>query len=218
MNIDIIEITEALLDTLFLLVVTSLFVLLIGLLVGFVLYFTEEKDSEDRKLITKVSYIVTSFIVDLARSIPFIILMIILIPITLLLMGTMLGAKAALPALIISAAPFFARLVYMSLKEIDKGKIEALEAMGAQRRTIIYILFKESLPSLISGFTVTLVTLIGFIASAGAIGAGGLGDLAKRKAYNGEYFIAYICVILVLVIVYTIQLVGDKISKKIDKR
>ena len=212
------EILKAFVETLFLLGVTGIFVLVIGLVIGFVLFFTESKEEDERTLGVKIAFRLTSFFVDLARSIPFIILMIILIPLTLVLMGTMLGAKAALPALIISAAPFFARLVYMSLKDVDGGKVEALEAMGASKTTIIVNLTKEALPSLITGFTVTLVTLVGFIASAGAIGAGGLGDLAKRRAFNNQYLEAYICVILVLLIVFSIQLIGDIIVKKIDKR
>lgn len=218
MSIEVREILLALKDTLFLLVVTGLFVVVIGIVVGFTLFLTETTETKERGLGLKIAHKFTAFIVDLARSIPFIILMIILVPFTLLVMGTMLGAKAALPALIISAAPFYARLVYMSLRDIDSGKLEALEAMGAKQSTIIKVLIKEALPSLISGLTVTLVTLIGFIASAGAIGAGGLGELAKRKAYNQEYLIAYICVAIILVIVFTIQFIGDTISKKIDKR
>ncbi|CCV63636.1 Methionine ABC transporter permease [Alteracholeplasma palmae J233] len=205
------EIINALKDTLYLLSITSVFLIVVGLLFGFILFFTEQSKNH-------IIHKITGFIVDILRSVPFIILMILLIPVTVILVGTIIGAKAALPALIISASPFYARLVYMSLRDIPKGNIEALEAMGASKFTKIRILIKEALPSLLSGLTVSLVTLVGFIASAGAIGAGGLGDLAKRKAFASEYPVMIICIILILVIVFTIQLTGDYIVKKIDKR
>lgn len=218
MSYEVKEILIASVETLYLLLVTGLFAVVLGMILGFILFFTENKKEIDNKLFVKIIYKITSLIVDITRSIPFIILMIILIPFTLLITGTMLGANAALPALIISASPFYARIVYMALKDIDKGKIEALEAMGASNFRILLVLIKEAMPSLITGLTITLVTLVGFIAAAGAIGAGGLGDLAKKKAFNEEFLIAYICVILVLFIVFSIQFIGDKIVKKIDKR
>ncbi|WP_264229665.1 methionine ABC transporter permease [Acholeplasma laidlawii] len=215
---DIQEIIKAFYDTLFLLGVTSLFIVSVGLLLGFVLFFTEKgvvlKDTKFKK----ICHMVTGFIVDTARSIPFIILMILLIPVTIILVGTMIGAKAALPALIISAVPFYARVVYMALRDIPKGHIEALEAMGASRITIFKYLTKEALPGLVSGLTVTVVTLVGFITSAGAIGAGGLGDLAKRRAFSGQYDVVLVSIAIILVIVFSIQITGDYIAKKIDRR
>lgn len=205
-------------DTLYLLGITALFIVVIGVLLGFILFFTEKGVILKDGILKKVTHRITSFIVDIARSIPFIILMILLIPLTVLILGTMIGAKAALPSLIISASPFYARVVYMSLRDVPKGQIEALESLGASRLTLVKYLIKESLPSLISGLTVTLVTLVGFIASAGAIGAGGLGDLAKRKAFSGDYDVMYICIAIILLIVFIIQISGDFFSKKIDKR
>ncbi|MDY0277386.1 MAG: methionine ABC transporter permease [Acholeplasma sp.] len=214
-EIEISELLKASKDTLYQLIISGAFIVVIGLILGFILFFTEDKSS---KGIVKVLHRIVSLIVDIARSIPFVILMVILIPLTIILVGTMLGAKAALPALIISASPFYARVVYMSLRDVDKGKIEALKSMGASNITIVVYLAKEALPSLISGITVTLVTLVGFIASAGAIGAGGLGDLAVRKAFANDYKMAYVSVFLVLIIVFIIQILGDYLSKKIDKR
>ncbi len=212
------EILNATRDTLFLLGVTAIFIILIGLLLGFILFFTEKGIILKDGLFKKIVHIITGLIVDVSRSIPFIILMIVLIPLTVIIMGTMIGAKAALPALIISASPFYARVVYMSLRDVPKGHIEALESMGATKRTMAKYLAKEALPGLVSGFTVSLVTLVGFIASAGAIGAGGLGDLAKRRAFAGDYGTMFICISIILVIVFVIQISGDYIAKKIDKR
>lgn len=212
------EIIFATKDTLFLLAVTAAFVIVIGIIFGFILFFTEKGVILKDGFFKKIVHFITGIFVDVSRSIPFIILMILLIPVTIILMGTMIGAKAALPSLIISASPFYARVIYMSLRDIPKGQIEALEAMGSNRITLVKYLIKESLPSLVSGLTVTLVTLVGFIASAGAIGAGGLGDLAKRKAFAGNYDVMYICILIILIIVFIIQISGDLIAKKIDKR
>ncbi|VEU80271.1 methionine ABC transporter permease [Haploplasma axanthum] len=216
--IDKEEIIAAFGDTVYLLFITAIFVIIFGILIGFTLYFTERKTDEVQSGFIKITNRVISFIIDIARSIPFIILMVVLIPITVIIVGTMLGAKAALPALIISATPFYGRIVYMSLRDVNKGKLEALRAMGASNLTVILYMTKEALPSLISGLTVTLVTLVGFITSAGAIGAGGLGDLAVKRAFGNNLQVAYICVLLVLIIVFVIQLTGDYLSKKIDKR
>lgn len=212
------EIINATKDTLFLLGVTAIFIVIIGLILGFVLFFTEKEVLLKDGPVKKTVHVITGLFVDVSRSIPFIILMILLIPLTIVIMGTMIGPEAALPALIISAAPFYARMVYMSLRDVPKGQLEALEAMGANKITITKYLIKEAMPSLVSGLTVTLVTLVGFIASAGAIGAGGLGDLAKRKAFSGDYNVMYVCIFIILVIVFVIQLTGDFVAKKIDKR
>ncbi|MDY0210055.1 MAG: ABC transporter permease subunit [Acholeplasma sp.] len=207
-------ITEAFKDTLMLLFTTGGLVLIFGLFIGLVLYFTET--SETRK--GYVAHKTFGVVIDIFRSIPFIILMIILIPFTVLIMNTMLGPKAAIPALVLSAGPFYGRIIYNALKEIPKGHIEAIKAMGANRTTFIVLLIKESLPSLIAGFTVTMVSLVGFIAAAGAVGAGGLGDLARRRALTMDYDMMYVSVVLLLVIVLFIQIIGDYAVKKIDKR
>lgn len=211
-------IIESFLETIFLILVTGIFLILIGLVLGFILYFTKPNPLVKQPKMYRFIHFIVGGLIDFARSIPFVILMITIIPLTIILVGTMIGPKAALPALIISAAPFYARVVYNALNDIPKGNVEALKSMGASKLTIIKCLIKESLPSLISGLTIALVTLVGFIASAGAIGSGGLGNLAIRYALANQFNVMYISVGILLLIVFTIQISGDIISKKIDKR
>ena len=134
--------------------------------------------------------------------------------------STILGPNAALPALVIGSAPFYARLVEIALREVDKGVIEAARSMGAKTSTIIFkVLLPESLPALISGITVTAIALIGSTAIAGAIGAGGLGDLAYVEGYqSGNTDVTLVATVFILIIVFIIQIIGDLITNKIDKR
>jgi D-methionine transport system permease protein len=187
-------------------------------MLGYILYITSEQEDKEKQKIMRITHYIVGTFIDILRSIPFIILMLILIPLTVIIMGTMLGPKAALLSLIISAAPFYARVSYNALLDVDKGNVEALNAMGASKFIKIKILFREALSGLIKGLTVTLVSLVGFIAAAGAVGAGGLGDLARRRALALDYKIMYISVILLLIIVVIIQIIGDIIAKKIDRR
>ena len=205
-------------DTVILVLITGVFLIVIGLVFGYLLYFTSPYYREKQSKTTRIIHHILSIIVDVFRSIPFVILVVIIIPLTIIIMGTMLGAKAALPALIISASPFYARVVYNAFKDIPRGNLEALEAMGANLFTKIIYLTKEALPSLVSGLTIALVSLVGFIASAGAIGGGGLGDLAIKRAFAGDYPLMYLSVGLLLLLVLFIQLTGDLVSKAIDKR
>ncbi|MCY7696421.1 ABC transporter permease subunit, partial [Bacillus altitudinis] len=145
---------------------------------------------------------------------------ILLLGFTKFLMHTILGPNAALPALVIGSAPFYARLVEIALREVDKGVIEAARSMGAKTSTIIFkVLLPESLPALISGITVTAIALIGSTAIAGAIGAGGLGDLAYVEGYqSGNTDVTLVATVFILIIVFIIQIIGDLITNKIDKR
>jgi D-methionine transport system permease protein len=162
----------------------------------------------------------TSWLVNAVRSVPFIILLIILIPVTRLIAGTSLGTEAAIIPLSIACIPYYARIAEVSLREVDKGLIDAVRAMGGHRWTIIrHVLVPEALPGLISGFTVTLVTLIGASAMAGAIGAGGLGDLAIRYGYQRFETNVMIAVVLVLILlVCTIQWLGDRLALRLSHR
>jgi len=162
----------------------------------------------------------TNSIVNIFRSIPFIVLIILLIPFTKFLLGTIRGENAALPALIIGAAPFYARMVLIALREIDKGVIEAARSMGAKTSTIIWkVLIPESLPALISGITVTAVALVGYTAMAGIIGAGGLGNSAFLDGFQRNHGdVTLMATILILVVVFIIQWIGDMITAKTDKR
>lgn len=168
----------------------------------------------------KIVNFLTGSLVNIFRSIPFIVLIILLIPFTKFLLGTIRGANAALPALIIGAAPFYARMVLIALREIDRGVIEAARSMGAKTSTIIWkVLIPESLPALISGITVTAVALVGYTAMAGIIGAGGLGNLAFLDGFQrNRSDVTLMATILILVVVFIIQWIGDMITAKTDKR
>ncbi|KJE28964.1 binding--dependent transport system inner membrane component family protein [Geobacillus kaustophilus] len=194
--------------------VAATFVL--GIVLGLLLFLTSKGNLWENRWINAV---IAAF-VNIFRSIPFIILIILLIPFTTWLVGTMLGANAALPALIIGAAPFYARMVEIALREIDKGVIEAAQAMGASTWTIIWkVLLPESLPALVSGITVTAVSLVGYTAMAGAIGAGGLGNLAYLEGFQRNHNdVTFVATVLVLIIVFVIQFIGDFVTSKIDKR
>jgi D-methionine transport system permease protein len=154
------------------------------------------------------------------RSTPFIILLVALIPVTRLIVGTSIGTAAAIVPLSIAATPFFARIAEASLREVDKGLVEAAQAMGASRWQIVrHVLLPEALPGLIAGFTVTIVTLIGASAMAGAIGAGGLGDLAIRYGYQLFDTTVMVAVVVTLIaIVCVVQLAGDRLARRLNHR
>ena len=160
------------------------------------------------------------WIVNAFRSVPFIILLVLLIPLTRLIVGTSLGTRAAIVPLSIACIPYYARIAEVSLREVDRGVIDAVAAMGATRWTIVRrVILPEALPGLVAGLTVTLVTLIGASAMAGAIGAGGLGDLAIRYGYQRfETNVMIAIVVVLIVLVCAVQLVGDRLTKRVDHR
>ncbi|MCM2474979.1 ABC transporter permease [Rhizobium sp. CG5] len=159
-------------------------------------------------------------VVNAFRSVPFIILLVALIPVTRLIVGTALGTWAAIVPLAIAATPYYARIAEVSLREIDRGLIDAVRAMGGNRWTIVReVLVPEALPGLVAGFTVTLVTLVGASAMAGAIGAGGLGDLAIRYGYQRFETAVMMAVVVVLTpLVCGIQGAGDRFAARIERR
>ena len=191
-------------------------VFLVGLFLGLLLYLT----SNSKSAFGRGFYAVVTAIVNIFRAIPFIILIVLLIPFTKFFIGTIIGVQAAIPALIISAAPFYARLVEIGLREVDKGVIEAARAMGAKNSTIILkVLIPESLPAIISGLTVTAIALVGSTAMAGVIGAGGLGNLAYLDGFQrNNSTLTFVATVLILIIVFAVQILGDTIVKKVDKR
>ncbi len=195
---------------------SSLFTLIFGLPLGLLLILTDRNGLLQNLPVNRV----VGAVVNAFRSVPFIILLVALIPFTRLIMGTALGTWASIVPLSIAAIPYYARMAEVSLREVDHGLIEAARSMGASRWTIIKeVLIPESMPGLIAGFTVTIVTLIGASAMAGAIGAGGLGDLAIRYGYQRfNYPIMAAVVAVLIVIVCLIQWVGDRLVQKVDKR
>lgn len=215
-NVDWEKMIGAARETLYMTGVSAVATFVLGLLLGLLLFMTSKDNLWENKV---VNTIIGAF-VNIFRSIPFIILIILLLPFTLWLMGSMFGSNAALPALIIGTAPFYGRMVEIALREIDKGVIEASRAMGASTATIIFkVLIPESLPALISGITVTTISLVGSTAMAGVIGAGGLGNLAFLEGFQrSNNDVTFVATILVLVIVFVLQFIGDRITALIDKR
>lgn len=215
-NVDWTKMWEATLETLYMTAMSTVFTFVIGLALGVLLFLTGPGQLWSNKFIN----IISGAVVNIFRSIPFIILIILLIPFTIFLIGTMRGPNAALPALIIGAAPFYGRMVLIALQEIDKGVIEAAKSMGAKTSTIIFkVLLPESMPALISGITVTAIALVGYTAMAGAIGAGGLGTLAYLEGFQRTRpDVTQMATILILIIVFIIQFIGDLAVKKLDKR
>ncbi|BAB07199.1 BH3480 [Halalkalibacterium halodurans C-125] len=207
---------EATKETIYMTSVSVVATFVIGIILGLILFLTSKGNMWQNVAI----HTVFSAIVNIFRSIPFIILIVLLIPFTRALFGSMLGANAALPALIIGAAPFYARMVEIALREIDKGVIEAAQAMGAGHfRIICRVLIPESFPALISGITVTAIALVSYTAMAGVIGAGGLGHFAFLEGFqrnNPE--ITLVATITILFLVFIIQWIGDFFTNITDKR
>lgn len=203
-------------ETLYMTIVSMIFVGIIGLCLGLLLYLTKQS----KHPVVKYCYPILSIVTNIFRSTPFFILMILLIPFTKWLVGSFIGMQAAVPVLVISASPFYARMVELAFQELDRGVIEAAEAMGATRLQIIRkVLIPESLPALISGLTVTTITMIGFTAMAGVIGAGGLGALAWQEGFQRKQLtLTLVATVIILFIVFIIQAIGDSLVKHIDKR
>ncbi|HWO77144.1 MAG TPA: methionine ABC transporter permease [Bacillus sp. (in: firmicutes)] len=203
-------------ETLYMTGISVVFTFIFGILLGLLLFLTSKGNLWENRLI----HVVTSGFVNIFRSIPFIILIVLLLGFTKLLMGTVRGPNGALPALIIGSAPFYARMVEIAFREIDKGVIEAARAMGARTSTIIWkVLLPESMPALVSGITVTAIALVGYTAMAGVIGAGGLGTLAYLDGFQrSREDVTLVATILVLIIVFVLQFIGDFITKILDKR
>lgn len=188
----------------------------IGLPMGIALVLT----AEDGLKPIPVVYKVLDFIVNIVRSVPFLILLIMLMPFTKLIVGKSYGATATIVPLTIAAAPFIARLVESSLLEVDKGVVEAAQSMGAGTWHIVWkVLLAEAKVSLIVGGTIALATILGYSAMSGTVGGGGLGDVAIRYGYHRyQADIMMITVVLLVVLVQIMQYIGTKISKKMDKR
>lgn len=208
-NIDWLEIGLATNDTMLMLGGSLLFTVLLGLPLGVLLFLCSPRQLlENRGL-----YAVLSLVVNILRSLPFIILLIVMIPFTVLITGTSLGVAGAIPPLVVGATPFFARLVETALREVDRGIIEATQSMGATTRQIIMnALLPEARPGIFAAITVTAITLVSYTAMAGVVGAGGLGDLAIRFGYQRfQTDVMIVTVVLLLILVQVLQMVGDRL-------
>lgn len=196
--------------------VSGLISLIIGLPLGLVLVTTDRGGIFEAVAVNRI----LGAIVNALRSLPFIILLVAVIPLTRLLVGSAIGIAAAIVPLSIAAIPYFARIAEVSLREVPQGLIDAARSMGASRWTIIRdVLVPESLPSLVSGFTVTLVTLVGASAMAGAVGAGGLGDIAIRYGYQRFETGTMLAVVAILIVLVSLlQWGGDAQARRIDRR
>jgi D-methionine transport system permease protein len=203
-------------ETFYMTALSGVATFVLGIALGLALFLTARGGLYQNRTL----YSAISLIVNIFRSIPFIILIVLLIPVTKTLVGTILGANAALPALIVGAAPFYARLVEIALREVDKGVIEASRSMGARLSTLIFrVLLPESSPALVSGITVTLIALVSYSAMAGVIGAGGLGNLAYLEGFQRNHSdVTLVATVTILVIVFIIQFCGDVITSLLDKR
>lgn len=203
-------------ETLYMVGVSSALAVIVGLPLGILLYITEAGGLLAAPVVNRV----LGAVVNVVRSIPFIILLVAVTPLTRALVGTTIGSTAAIVPLAISAIPFFARLVESSLREIHPGKVEASLAMGSRRRDVVgKVLVPEAGPGLVIGATVTVVALIGYSAMAGAVGGGGLGDFAIRYGYQRfETDVMIVTVVLLVVIVQAIQYGGDRWARGLAHR
>lgn len=203
-------------ETVLMTLASGLISLVAGLPLGLALVATARGSIAENLWINRV----LGAVINGFRSVPFIILLVALIPLTRLIVGTALGTWAAIVPLAIAATPYYARIAEVSLREVDRGLIDAVRAMGGNRWTIIReVLVPEALPGIVAGFTVTLVTLIGASAMAGAIGAGGLGDLAIRYGYQRFETSVMVAVVAVLIVlVCGIQWLGDRLVARLDHR
>ena len=209
-------VAESTLQTIEMVFWSTVFSLIMGLPLGVLLHVTDKEDQGG--IIPKpVLNEILSRIVNILRSFPFLILMIILMPVARFILGTTIGTRASVVSLSIAAAPFVARVIETSLKEVDPGVIQASKAMGSTNwQIIVKVMLPEALPSLVSGVTLTIINLIGYSAMAGTIGGGGLGDLAIRYGYQrfrSDVMLA--AVIVIIVLVELVQFVGNRISSRL---
>jgi len=206
------EIYEATLETIIMILVSGSISFVIGMILGIILTVTKKGNILEQKVI----YYVLDKIINITRSIPFIILLAAAVPLTRLIAGSAIGTKGSFVPLILGTIPFFARQIENALSELDKGIIEAAESMGSSPLEIVFrVYLKESIPNIVRATTITFVSLIGLTTMAGSIGGGGLGDLAIRYGYQRyQIDITYVTVIILLIIITLIQFLGNLIIKK----
>ncbi|TDT52098.1 methionine ABC transporter permease [Fonticella tunisiensis] len=203
-------------ETLYMVFFSTLFAIILGLPLGIILVITDKGHIWEKPKLNRT----LGLIINMARSLPFIILIIAIFPLSRLIIGTTIGPTAAIVPLSIAAAPFVARIIESSLKEVSWGIIEASISVGATIPQIIFkVMLPEAMPSLVLGITLTVINILGYSAMAGAIGGGGLGDLAIRYGYQRfQTDVLIAAIIILIVLVQIIQSIGNMISRKLDKR
>ncbi len=203
-------------DTLLMVSISTVFAYLLGLPLGVALILTQPHGIRPNR----GAYRILDWIVNVGRSLPFIILMVAIMPFTKLVVGTKIGVKGAIVPLVVSAAPFIARMVETALSEVDTGVVEAAQSMGASPAQIVWkVYLPEAKPSLILGGAISIVTILAYTAIAGTVGAGGLGDIAVRYGHNRNVpSVMWVTVVFLIILVQIIQFVFNWLSKRIDKR
>lgn len=206
-------ILPALLDTLYMVMSSTILAVTLGFILAIILVVTSPKGLKPNKLL----YSILDFIINILRSMPFLILMISIAPFTKFIAGKSIGTNAAIVPLTIGAMPFAARVIESSLNEVDYGIIEAAKSFGSSNMQIIFkVMVKEALPSIVSGITLTVINVIGYSAMAGSIGAGGLGDVAVRYGYHRfKASVMVITVIILIILVQLIQALGNILYKRL---
>ena len=212
----VLMLAEGVRDTLYMTLTSTLFAYILGFPIAIALILFKKDGLRPMPVV----YRIMDFIVNILRSVPFLILLILIIPITKLIVGKSYGSTATIVPLVIAAAPFVARLIESSLSEVDSGVIEAAQSMGASIKTIVFkVLIPEAKTSLLTGCTIALATILGYSAMAGIVGGGGLGDIAIRYGYyRYQVDIMFITVIMLVILVQILQEIGMRIAKKTDKR
>lgn len=214
-NVDWVDIGWATVDTLLMLGGSLSLTLLLGLPLGVLLFLTSPKQIQDAPR----AYAAVSLAVNVLRSLPFVILLIAMIPVTVFLTGTSLGVMGSIPALVVAGIPFFGRLVESALREVDRGIIEASLAMGASTRQIVFgALLPEALPGILAAATVTAIALVSYTALAGVVGGGGLGDLAIRYGYQRfQLDVMFITIVFLLLLVQILQSIGSRLVLRFSR-
>ena len=206
---------DALKETLIMVFTSTIFAVILGFIPAILLTVTANDGLKPNKII----YNILDFIVNTLRSFPFVILMVIIVPLTRFIVGKSIGTTAAIAPLTIAAAPFVARVIESSLREVDKGVIEAAKAFGASNFQIIFkVMLKEAIPSIMSGITLTIISIVGYSAMAGAIGGGGLGDVAIRYGYQRfQTDVMVVTCIILIIVVQLLQFLGNYFYNKLSK-
>lgn len=207
----------AIFETIYMLVLSMLIACIIGFPIGILLMITSKGSIKENEIINKILNLI---VVNITRSIPFVILIVLLIPLSRLIVGKSYGTTAFIIPLSIGTAPFVARIIENALNEVDKGLIQVAISMGAKTNDIVFkILLPEAIPNIINGITLTLVSLVGYSAIAGIIGGGGLGNLAVIEGFQrGNYKLMYISTLILIIIVQIIQIIGTYFVKKIERK